>query len=296
MAYKYNKIALIGTHYFDKVILTVADINKKLLLLGFKVYVDEKTAKDLNPKDEKYILTIEEMAKQCDIAIVVGGDGNFLHASRALTMYGDIPIVGINRGKLGFLTEFNPDEKQFYNSLLNVLKGNHIITEAFMLDGHINDIDAKENNTVALNEISVTALNGKMFGIRVYIDNHYAFEQRGDGLIISTPTGSTGHAMSAGGPILSSSLNNISLVPICPHSLSSRPLVISSDSNIDIEITDYNNANASLNFDGKYSYTLKAGSKINIKKYHTGVKIVHSIGYNYYDTLREKLGWGRLLF
>ncbi|AIT10030.1 inorganic polyphosphate kinase [Candidatus Francisella endociliophora] len=292
----YKKIAIIGKHYNIEVAETVTQIYKLLSKYTAEVYVEEESAQDLSIKNIK-TKSFQEISQYCDMAIIVGGDGNFLKAARLLALYSDIHIVGVNKGKLGFLTTIKSDKRILKKSLLSILKGNNKLSNMSMIKCKIDDKTRYPLETsIALNEIAITSSRGLMFGLKVYIDGRYAFDQRGDGLIISTPTGSTAHAMSAGGPILCHNHNSIELVAICSHSLTSRPLVISDNSEIDIHITNYNDPEPVLSIDGRHDTILKAGQKISIKKAKKSVKVLHPEDYNYYDTLREKLGWGKVLF
>ncbi|MGQ4002398.1 NAD(+)/NADH kinase [Francisellaceae bacterium CB299] len=296
MSQVYKKIAIIGKHYHTEVSETIEGLYHQLIELNFDITIEVDSADDLSIENIK-TMSLKEIATSCDVAIIVGGDGNFLRASRVLALYGDIPVVGVNRGKLGFLTTINPYEDNLNNELIKILRGENSYENISMLTYQVDeDIKISKEGSVALNEIAITASRGLMFGLKVYIDGRYAFDQRGDGLIISTPTGSTAHAMSAGGPILNPNQNSFVLVPICSHSLNSRPLVISDESVIDIYITEYNNPEPVISIDGRHDTILKANQKITIKKAEQKVKVLHPKDYNYYDTLREKLGWSKVLF
>jgi NAD+ kinase len=296
MSQVYKKIAIIGKHYHTEVSETIEGLYHQLIELNFDITIEVDSADDLSIENIK-TMSLKEIATSCDVAIIVGGDGNFLRASRVLALYGDIPVVGVNRGKLGFLTTINPYEDNLNNELIKILRGENSYENISMLTYQVDeDIKISKEGSVALNEIAITASRGLMFGLKVYIDGRYAFDQRGDGLIISTPTGSTAHAMSAGGPILNPNQNSFVLVPICSHSLNSRPLVISDESVIDIYITEYNNPEPVISIDGRHDTILKANQKITIKKAEQKVKVLHPKDYNYSDTLREKLGWSKVLF
>ena len=296
MSQVYKKIAIIGKHYHTEVSETIEGLYHQLIELNFDITIEVDSADDLSIENIK-TMSLKEIATSCDVAIIVGGDGNFLRASRVLALYGDIPVVGVNRGKLGFLTTINPYEDNLNNELIKILRGENSYENISMLTYQVDeDIKISKEGSVALNEIAITASRGLMFGLKVYIDGRYAFDQRGDGLIISTPTGSTAHSMSAGGPILNPNQNSFVLVPICSHSLNSRPLVISDESVIDIYITEYNNPEPVISIDGRHDTILKANQKITIKKAEQKVKVLHPKDYNYYDTLREKLGWSKVLF
>ena len=295
MEFAYKKIAVIGQHYRCDIADTVENIYNYLLECGLNVCVDVDSEKDLHIKDVN-VQTLKDIAQSCDLAIVVGGDGSFLKTARLLGLYSDIPIVGVNKGKLGFLTTMNADDKM-QTHLTKVLSGKNVKSKMPMLVCKIDhELRLPVETSVALNEIAITSSRGLMFGMRVYINGRYAFDQRGDGLIISTPAGSTAHAMSAGGPILNPNQNSIVLVPVCSHSLNSRPLVIAGDSTIEIRITEYNNPEPVLSIDGRHDAKLQSGQKITVSRSRHSVTVLHTKSYNYYDTLREKLGWGKVLF
>ena len=292
----YKKVALIGKHYHAEVSEAITGLYHQLTKLDFDITIEINSADDLSIENIK-TMSLKEIATNCDMAIIVGGDGNFLRASRVLALYGEIPIVGVNRGKLGFLTTINPYKDKLNNELIKILYGESSSENISMLTYQVDeDVKISKEGSVALNEIAITASRGLMFGLKVYIDGRYAFDQRSDGLIIATPTGSTAHAMSAGGPILHPNQNSFVLVPICSHSLNSRPLVISDESVIDIYITEYNNPEPVISIDGRHDTILRANQKITIRKALQKVHVLHSKDYNYYDTLREKLGWSKVLF
>ncbi|ASG68380.1 NAD kinase [Francisella halioticida] len=294
--FAYQKVAIIGKHYKQDVSQTVEILCNYLTEKGLQIIVETGTAKDISLNNIA-TASLKEIALECDVAIVVGGDGNFLKASRVLALYSNIPVMGINKGKLGFLTTIAPDDRTLKDDLLDILQGEVSVSSVSMLMCQIDDnLRAPLEASIALNEIAITSSRGLMFGLKVYIDGRYAFDQRGDGLIVSTPTGSTAHAMAAGGPILNPNQNSIVLVPICSHSLNSRPLVISDESVIDIYITEYNDPEPVLSIDGRHDTILRSHQKVTIKKAEKKVTVLHTKDYNYYDTLREKLGWSKVLF
>ena len=296
MVLKYNKVGIIGKHYKKEVGQMIETLSAYLQQQGLEITIENDTAADTSLVNIA-TANLKEIALKCDVAIIVGGDGNFLKASRVLALYSNIPVIGINKGKLGFLTTLTADDNALKNNLYAILKGDSSVTKMSMLKCCVdNNLRAPLEASIALNEIAITASRGLMLGLKVFIDGRYAFDQRGDGLIVSTPTGSTAHAMSAGGPILNPNQNSVVLVPICSHSLNSRPLVISDESVIDIYITDYNDPEPVLSIDGRHDTILKADQKVTIQKARKKVTILHTKDYNYYDTLREKLGWSKVLF
>lgn len=187
---------------------------------GYEVIVEQQIAHELQFSNAR-TGTLAEIGQQADLAVVVGGDGNMLGAARTLARY-DINVIGINRGNLGFLTDLDPDNAR--QQLADVLTGNYITEQRFLLEAQVCQQNSQKRIGTAINEVVLHP--GKiahMIEFEVYIDDTFAFSQRSDGLIISTPTGSTAYSLSAGGPIVSPSLDAITLVPMFPHTLSARP-------------------------------------------------------------------------
>ncbi|WP_116963039.1 NAD(+) kinase [Fastidiosibacter lacustris] len=294
MTFIFNKVAIIGTHDNPAVAETVEYLMHSLIEQSLRVYLEAETAASLDDRfGEGY--SLKAIAKHCEIAIVVGGDGNFLNAGRNLSLISDIPIVGINRGKLGFLTDINPD--QITTRLFDVLCGRYQQEQRFMLQASITSEHHPTEQTVALNDIVIAAgQHSRLFQMHVHIDGRYAFDQRADGMIIATPTGSTAHALSAGGPIMHPGLDAIVLVPMFSHSLNSRPIVLNANSQIEITIGEYNNPEPSLSFDGHMKLQLRPADTIKLHRCKKSVSILHPLDYDYFHSLRSKLHWGKMLF
>ncbi|MDA7742443.1 NAD(+) kinase [Francisellaceae bacterium] len=295
---QFKKIGLIGTHINPSVAETVCELYT-FLKDKAEVFIESDTAHCMDDQNNSHEINLAAIAETCDVAIVVGGDGNFLNAGRRLSNYRDIPMIGINRGKLGFLTDIKPDEIQ--TRLLKVLEGEYRKESRFMIAAEV-CCDQKGNQshtekTYAFNEIMVgSGQKSRLFEIDVEIDGRHAFGQRSDGIIVATPTGSTAHALSAGGPIMYPELNALSLVPMFSHSLNSRPVVINGDSVVEIKIGEYNNPEPVLSFDGHSHLTLKPGDKVKIQKHQKYVTVLHPLDYDYYKSLRTKLHWSKMLF
>ena len=282
----FNCIGIIGHISSDSAFRTYKILWHWLTTKGYQVIVEKQIAEKLFLK-KKFLGTVEEIGKHSDLAIVVGGDGNMLGAARILSCY-DIKVIGINRGNLGFLTDINPDNLQ--QDLNQVLQGNYFIEKRFLLDAQDRYFT---NIGKAMNEIVIHS--GKvacMVEFEVYIDEKFVFSQRSDGLIISTPTGSTAYSLSAGGPILTPSIEAISLVPMFPHTLSARPLVISSNSTICLQFTS-KRSELEISFDGQISFPIQKNSNIFIKRNKNCLNLIHKKTYNYYNTLSYKLGWSK---
>lgn len=288
MKFKFNYIGIIGIPRF----LSSLDIYKQLFYwligLGYKVIFEHEIASIL------FISNIEacslfEIGEFCDLAIVVGGDGNMIKVLKILSKY-NIKVIGINKGNLGFLTDLNPID--YKKDLINVLDGKFILDKRFMLEIFIYERDNILDYDIALNEIILHSNKiAHMIEFTVFIDKYFAFSQRADGLIISTSTGSTAYSLSVGGSIIFPVLNVMSLLPVFPHTLSTRPLIISANSIIDLYI------DGSIYFfkiycDNKDMKLLfKDNVRILIKRSNDSVNLIHPLGYNYFNILRNKLFW-----
>lgn len=237
---------------------------------------------------------LDALGNVCDIIVVVGGDGNMLGAAREMAKY-DTPMIGINRGNLGFLTDLDPDNVE--EELNAVLSGEHIIEKRFMIQGQVVRNGTVVAQKIALNELVIHAEKvATMIDFDVHINDKFAFSQRSDGLIISTPTGSTAYAMSAGGSIMCPDLNAISLIPMFPHTLSFRPLVIDGKKMVKVVARVHNGLSARLTNDGQDGVELHDGDEILIEQFETALTLAHPKNYNYFTVLREKLGWANKLF
>lgn len=235
------------------------------------------------------ILARENMGEKRDLIIVIGGDGSLLSAAR-MAIKVDTPVIGINRGRLGFLTDVLPNELE--TQLATVLDGQYKEEKRFLLHTRIYDDENIYFEGDALNDVVLG--RGKethLVEFSVYVDQQLVSHYRSDGMILSTPTGSTAYALSAGGPIMHPQLNAIVLVPMFSHSLSSRPIVIDGEAQIELHISQFNETDLRLSCDGHESRMVKPGQKVVIQKNHRHLRLLHPLDYHYYDTLRSKLGW-----
>lgn len=235
------------------------------------------------------VLARDDMGKKQDLIVVVGGDGSLLSAAR-MAVGVNVPVIGINRGRLGFLTDISPSEIE--TQLGAVLQGHYHEESRFLLTSRIHDDENTWYQGTALNDVVLG--RGKethLIEFDVYIDQQFVSHYRSDGMILATPTGSTAYALSAGGPIMHPALNAIVLVPMFSHSLSSRPLVIDAEAKIDLLISDNNESDLRISCDGHESRMVKPGQQVRIEKTSAKLRLLHPIDYQYYDTLRIKLGW-----
>lgn len=290
MAFVFQRITIFGrprltdTGFAD----TLELLHNFLKKHDIEVFIEEETATHL-PKNKLPTVSLQQLGQQCDLIIVMGGDGSLLNAARAAVNY-DLPIVGINRGRLGFLTDISPSELE--DKLFDILNGKFHVEKRFLLATTIETDGKKSAVSDALNDVVLSPGEvPHLIEFHISIDNKHVNRQRADGLIVATPTGSTAYALSGGGPILHPELDAIALVPMFPHTLSSRPIVIDSDCHITITIDENNENSPRLSCDGHKRIAVKPGSKIHIRKKSKLLRLIHPLDYNYYETLRSKLKW-----
>ena len=274
---KFQHIGLIGStrkHISE----TVESIKDYLLTQNVTVFIEENTAKTIS---ENHLPTFSEknIPADIDLMIVIGGDGSLLHAAHCALPY-NLPVLGINRGHLGFLTDIHPDE---LSKIGDVLSGHYITETRFLL---------KTQLGIALNDIVLLPGNtAQLIEFDIMINDQFVCQQRADGLIVATPTGSTAYALSGGGPILHPQLNAVVLVPMFPHTLSNRPIVVDGDDKIELVIRAENESSPCISCDGQERITIEPGTRLTITKNEKKLQLIHPKNYQYFATLREKLGW-----
>lgn len=235
------------------------------------------------------VLERESMGEKQDLMVVVGGDGSLLSAAR-MAIQVNTPVIGINRGRLGFLTDILPQDID--TQLLDVLNGSYTEEQRFLLRARIFDEKQTYFESDALNDVVLgRGSETHLIEFDVFVNNELMSHYRSDGMIISTPTGSTAYALSAGGPIMHPQLNAIVLVPMFSHSLSSRPLVVDGEARIELRASEFNEVDLRISCDGHESRMVKPGQKVSIEKNGHKLRLLHPLDYHYYDTLRSKLGW-----
>ncbi|QTH64893.1 NAD(+) kinase [Psychrosphaera ytuae] len=290
MAEHFKTIGVIGKANHEATMQTVQELYEFLGEQGYRVIVEENIAHHIKDKKPD-VADVVELGKRCDLAIVVGGDGNMLGAARVLSRF-DVAVIGVNRGNLGFLTDLNPDN--FKACLTKVLQGEYTTEMRFLLDVSVHRHQTVKATNSAMNEVVLHADKvAHMIEFEAYINDSFVFHQRSDGLIISTPTGSTAYSLSGGGPIVHPSLNAVSLVPMFPHTLTSRPLVIDADNEIKIIVSSDNDAQLQISCDSHVVLSVLPGDEIIVKKHPLGLRLIHPIDHDYYDVLRKKLNWGK---
>ncbi|GJL53612.1 MAG: NAD kinase [Nitrospirales bacterium] len=261
-------------------------ITEWLTTQGKTVILDTPTTQELRTNTRNTYRT--QIAAEADLLIVLGGDGTMLHAAR-LVERRSVPILGVNIGGLGFLTETTID--RIYDALTKVFAQDYLIEKRVMLRTKIQRGHDIVGEGPALNDVVVNKGHlARMIAVQVFLNGDFMTNLRGDGLIIATPTGSTGYSLSANGPILDPSLNVFTLNPICPHTLSHRPFIIPSQAAISVTLTSQENAMTT--FDGQVGFEMKEGDTVHICASNHQAHLIRFPGRSYYDVLRNKLKWG----
>jgi NAD+ kinase len=253
---------------------------------GYRVVLEAETARHVSMPGLQ-ALDVAAIGAAASAAVVMGGDGTMLGVARQLAPF-DVPLIGINQGRLGFMTDIPFD--RMLPVLADILGGKARAEKRTLLEGRVMRNGEQIASGLAVNDVVVARGAGAgMAELKVTVDGHFMYNQRSDGLIISTPTGSTAYALSAGGPLLHPSLGGIVLVPIAPHALSNRPIVLPDSSTIVVEIVS--GRDTSVNFDMQTFASLAHGDQIVISRSPNHITFLHPEGWSYYDTLRAKLHW-----
>lgn len=280
------KIGIIGKKNKEEVYKLASSLNEWLLEKDVRVFVEESLGKKINITNT---VTEEKLPASVDVVVVLGGDGTFLGVSRLVHEF-NIPIVGVNLGALGFLAEFTQDE--VYSIMELIIQGDYEVEEREMILATVYKSGRKLDDYIVLNDLVIN--NGpvsRIVDLAIYIDNSRVTTLKADGIILSTPTGSTAYSLSAGGPIVYPTLPVILITPICPHLLTNRPLVVSSNSEIKVKVlTD--TQNTYLTADGQIGVTINVGDEVILRKASSKVKLVKSPFRDYFSILKTKLMWG----
>lgn len=282
----FKTIALIGRYESPGVAKALATLGEYLRKQGCGVLVEKETAAGKGATGFQ-VADYAEIGARADLVVVQGGDGSMLSAARNLAGR-DVPLVGVNQGRLGFMTDIA--SSQMIDAMAEILAGRHTIEERTMLAAEVHRAGAVTLSTLALNDAVVNKGSvGRLIEFVVNIDGEFVYDLRADGLIVATPTGSTAYALSADGPIVQPGVPGFALVPISPHTLSNRPIMISDRSVIEISLKRAGDAR--LHFDGQLQCDLQEGDRVLIRRAEHTIKFVHPPGYSYFTMLREKLHW-----
>lgn len=293
MANAFKSIALVARQNRPELAEILVTLVNFLQQHQIDITVEQQSAA-LLPNQQLRCVAYDDMGKDTDLIIVVGGDGSLLHAAKAATLY-DTPVLGINRGTLGFLTDINPNHAT--TEVAAVLSGDYNEEQRFFLQTLVHGHSKTVAKGLALND--VVLISGKdtaqLIEFDISINKEFVCHQRSDGLIVATPTGSTAYALSAGGPIISPNLDALVLVPMFPHTLSMRPIVINANSTVEITIANDVETKPRISCDAETPINIPAGGHIDISKSERALRLIHPQNYNYFHTLRSKLRWAEKL-
>ena len=289
---QFRNIGIIGRLGSTQVVETIRRLKRFLMDRHLHVILDQDIA-EVIPGHGLQVASKKVMGEICDLVIVVGGDGSMLGAAREMARY-RVPVAGINRGSLGFLTDIRPDEVE--EKLSEVLNGNYTSETRFLLETEVRRQGTPIGQGDALNDVVLhPGKSTRMIEFELYIDGQFVSSQKSDGLIVATPTGSTAYALSAGGPIMHPKLDALVVVPMYPHTLSSRPIVVAGNSELKIVIASDMQIYPQVSCDGQNHFTCAPGDTVTIRKKTQKLRLIHPMDYNYYEVCRTKLGWSSRL-
>ena len=283
-------VALIGKYHSPEIAESLRLLARYLHERGIAVLIEEETGLNVGMQLDPSGWTSADFASigaQADVAIVLGGDGTMLNAARQLARY-RVPLVGVNQGRLGFMTDIARND--MLSCMDDLLAGNFVLETRMLLDADVLRDGASMASNLALNDIVVDkGAIGRMIEFGLFIDGEFIYNLRSDGLIVATPTGSTAYSLSANGPIMHPQVAGIALVPLCPHSLTNRPILIGDRSKIEICIIQATDSRA--HFDGQVTVDLKRDDVVRVCRSEYSISFLHPPGYSYFAMLRQKLHW-----
>jgi NAD+ kinase len=284
---QFPNIAILGRHHDSRVAEPMQELTRYLTKVGVNVLASEALQLELAGTR----MPEADLCDAADLIIAIGGDGTMLYAGR-LARESGTPILGINRGRLGFLADVTPNE--MIKSVEQVLQGNYTRDSRMLLEACLRKDSGKETRAFALNDVVLQRREtGRMVDFSTRVAGQYVNTHSGDGLIISTPTGSTAYALSCGGPIIEPQLNAVALVPICPHTLTDRPLVIPAEQAIEVALLERDDTLAEITVDGFSMGEIRPKDRLVVSAAEQRITLVHPPSYDFYGILRSKLFWGR---
>ena len=289
MELKFESIGVFAKTTVPNISETVVDLLTYLDSLSVRVGVETGVSEILKVKGYP-VFEAAALVENHDLLVVVGGDGSLLSAAR-WAVAGGKPILGVNRGRLGFLTDINP--KTIPEQIGAVLHGEYIQEQRFLLQANlIRDNQLIEGGTALNDVVLFSGKIARMIEFEVWIDGEFVWKQRSDGLITATPTGSTAYSLSGGGPIVYPTLDALTLVPMNPHTLSNRPIVVQGSAIIELRISPGTDHHPHVSCDGQHSLPTETGDHICIKRFEQPLSLIHPKDHSFYKVLRSKLGWG----
>lgn len=286
----FETVGIVGKRRDPQVVPTLMQLLEILRALDRRVCVEDITLAGVELPDDVQRLPRAQLATACDLVVVVGGDGTLLSAARDLAPAG-VALLGINQGRLGFMVDVPPAEMR--EAFTAIFAGDYVREDRLML--HARLLREKRTQTfVAMNDVVIRNQAAiRMLEFESWLDGEFISQHRADGFIVASPTGSTAYALSGGGPVVHPGLDALTLVPICPHTLSDRPIVVSGRQTVRITLRGAPNTVAMLTCDGQTAETLHAGESFEVGKAEFRLQLVHPNNYSYFNILRNKLHWGR---
>lgn len=288
---QFPTVGIIGKYGDNDVSDTIALVLQVIDELRCQALIDRETTRGFFVDKVKHqSVEREVLMADSDLIVAVGGDGSFLASGRS-ALLAEKPITGVNMGRLGFLTDISPTE--VHSILHEVLTGKYVHEARTVLHCRVLRDDQAVVDCVAINDVVIhKRMVARMVELDVYLDNRFLSSYHADGLIVSSPTGSTAYALSSGGPILQGNLEVLTLVPICPHTLTQRPIVIDANTKQRIEVNQHSGGNIQLSIDGQAAMPLQVGDSVHITRHKQKLNVYHPCDYDQLRRLRHKLNWG----
>ena len=293
MKKEFNVVAIVARRLTDRILESITKIDSLLNEMGIQTLLEEKVLSALKLNRGDGVVTRAELGGVADLVIVVGGDGSILGVSRDLAGSG-VPVVGVNRGSLGFLAAIAPGDIE--EKFEQILSGDYSIEDHFLLEAQVFRDDVLVSSSTALNDVVVNPSSmSRMMEFDLLVNEEFVYNQRSDGIIVASPTGSTAYSLSAGGPIMHPRLDAVVVVPMFPHTLTSRPLVVSGDSTVMVRIIDAAEGAPQLSCDSQINLPLEVGDVVKVGKSKEPLNLLYPAGHSFYESCRSKLDWASRL-
>ena len=293
MKKEFNVVAIVARRLTDRILESITRIDVLLNEMGIQTLLEEKVLSALKLDRGDGVVTRAELGGVADLVIVVGGDGSILGVSRDLAGSG-VPVVGVNRGSLGFLAAIAPGDIE--EKFEQILSGDYSIEDHFLLEAQVFRDDVLVSSSTALNDVVVNPSSmSRMMEFDLLVNEEFVYNQRSDGIIVASPTGSTAYSLSAGGPIMHPRLDALVVVPMFPHTLTSRPLVVSGDSSVMVRIIDAAEGAPQLSCDSQVNLPLEVGDVVKVGKSEEPLNLLYPAGHSFYESCRSKLDWASRL-
>ena len=293
MKKEFNVVAIVARRLTDRILESITKIDSLLNEMGIQTLLEEKVLSALKLNRGNGVFARTELGGVADLGIVVGGDGSILGVSRDLAGSG-VPVVGVNRGSLGFLAAIAPGDIE--EKFEQILSGDYSIEDHFLLEAQVFRDDVLVSSSTALNDVVVNPSSmSRMMEFDLLVNEEFVYNQRSDGIIVASPTGSTAYSLSAGGPIMHPKLDAVVVVPMFPHTLTSRPLVVSGDSTVMVRIIDAAEGAPQLSCDSQINLPLEVGDVVKVGKSEEPLNLLYPAGHSFYESCRSKLDWASRL-